>query len=1016
MRVKCHQCGAEIDVPAGAKAVVCNECGQGVDVVAEARTVQTEEQQRTPESSAATESGGRRIRVNCPACGRELTRPASEMPDRCPDCDATLETEEQTRRRKVDATAPTAATAPRPPRVRSEERREQTLGWMREHFGNRYEILEFVDSGGMGAVFKARQKRPSRVVALKIMRGAHLASSKQVRRFEREAQAVAMLQHPAIVPVYDYGEVDGQPYFTMEFVEGQDLRRYAQDNNLSRQQICRLVVRVCDAVHYAHQHGVIHRDLKPGNVLIDELERPRLLDFGLSRITGQEGGEMSMLTRTGEFLGTPRYVSPEQALREPGAVDERTDVYALGVILYELIVGVPPYPVDQARGLKLVEVLTSSNPLRPSALHPDIPRDLELILLKAVSPDKGRRYQSAEALARDMENWLADRPIEARPATLGYRLNRWAWRNRKLLAPLSAAALIVIALSALFGWRVHRQNERSRARESMIAKLTEERRKYVSGYRTAREAVMAAVADRQWIGANFAAKNAPSFWPGESGVGDLKYRVRRAADRFVGKQVSALDELVDEQDYADARRRAEAMAKAALQMPYEPLRARLAEPAQNFRDLCWNRLQKQVEHAYRREDALRQLRRFTEALPDNPHMESARALLAEMESRSADYYMGQHRRAFTAAMDGHRWEEAKRILDSARSLLGKGTVEGTDSWRRRLEEMRHRLDTTIRPGTVERLRVGRRLPSEGGVVTGLAFTPDGALLAAGALHGTVRVWNTGDWQVIFTTERSDDEHISAVDIRADGRMLAAGAQNGTVKLWSISAPEPAAVFSRQQHAVTALQFTPEGNRLMAADLESVMFYDTGQAAPPKEPRVEGRRPAALSPDGSVLAAAVKRNGDLGIALWELPAGISVGNLPPYRNVATAAFAPGGRLLATAHTEKGLRRVRIWRIEDGKELRNWVVRKGVERVLTKNRWVLRFSPDGRMLLTADVDRDFKLWDAKTGRMLAEPPTRSGPRAAAFGPDSRALAVGYSDGSVDIWQVAADRQDNQTETEG
>ena len=144
---------------------------------------------------------------------------------------------------------------------------------MRTHFAGKYEVLDFIKSGGMGAIYKARQKRPSRIVALKVLLGGHFASATQLKRFEREAQAVALLQHPAIVPVYEYGEADGQPYFTMEFIEGTDLRTFALENRLSREELCRQMARICDAIQYAHEHGVIHRDLKPGNIMVDALKR-----------------------------------------------------------------------------------------------------------------------------------------------------------------------------------------------------------------------------------------------------------------------------------------------------------------------------------------------------------------------------------------------------------------------------------------------------------------------------------------------------------------------------------------------------------------------------------------------------------------------------------------------------------------------------------------------------------------------------------------------------------------------
>ncbi len=290
MQTPCPHCGATNELPPGARTVLCHSCHKPVHGTADAPTVTRGRTERTfPEPPTLTTA---RVRFNCPRCGKELTVPTDEPVVLCPGCGASLE--------ELDEVAQPVVTGP--PRARARAREAGTVRgteWMREHFGERFEVLEFVKSGGMGAVYRARQRMPSRIVALKVLLGGHFASSTQLKRFEREAQAVAMLQHPAVVPVYEYGEVDGQPYFTMEFVEGSDLRTFALENRLSRQEICRLVVRVCDAIQYAHEHGVIHRDLKPGNILVDALKRPRILDFGLSRapVAEEEGEQRLTLDR-----------------------------------------------------------------------------------------------------------------------------------------------------------------------------------------------------------------------------------------------------------------------------------------------------------------------------------------------------------------------------------------------------------------------------------------------------------------------------------------------------------------------------------------------------------------------------------------------------------------------------------------------------------------------------------------------------------------------------------------------
>ncbi len=223
-------------------------------------------------------------------------------------------------------------------------------------------------------------------------------------------------------------------------------------------------------------------------------------------------------------------MSPEQAMGRPKGVDERTDVFALGVMLYEMLVGALPYPVENVRGLKMIEVLSTWEPLRPSALRADFPRDLEVILLKAVARDKNERYDSARALGEDLENYLAGRPITARPATLEYLLTRWIWRHRKALVPLAAAVLVLAAVSVYYVLRLRQEVMARRARDAVISRLKPMEQRYMESFQTGRQAVDQAIRDGDWQSAHTVAELAPSFWHGEPGVGELARKVRRAAE------------------------------------------------------------------------------------------------------------------------------------------------------------------------------------------------------------------------------------------------------------------------------------------------------------------------------------------------------------------------------------------------------------------------------------------------------------------------------------------------------
>jgi len=306
-----------------------------------------------------------------------------------------------------------------------------------------YDILGEVGRGAMGIVYKARQKHPSRIVALKVMHTRRADSVDQRERFAREAQTVADLSHPGIVTLHEFGEVEGRPFFSMEFVEGQPIDGYARDKGLPLREKLSLIQRVCAAAAYAHLKGVVHRDLKPGNILVNEEGEPKILDFGLAKLTGvTDRASLRALTVDGQVLGTVPYMAPEQTLGQSSSVDMRTDVYALGVILYELVTGRLPHEPNGSPALELMRRIREEPPNPPSAITRLADDELNAIILMALEKERKCRYQSAHALAADLARYLAGEPIEAKHANGLYHVRKLVRRYR---AVLSAAALAVLA-------------------------------------------------------------------------------------------------------------------------------------------------------------------------------------------------------------------------------------------------------------------------------------------------------------------------------------------------------------------------------------------------------------------------------------------------------------------------------------------------------------------------------------------------------------------------------------------
>jgi tetratricopeptide (TPR) repeat protein/predicted Ser/Thr protein kinase len=314
-----------------------------------------------------------------------------------------------------------------------------------DHLGD-YRILGVLGQGGMGKVYLAEQQSPKRTVALKVIRPGW-ATPALLRRFEHEAEVLGRLQHPGIAQVYEAGVHDDRgervPFFAMECVRGRSLVEFAEQERLGIPERLELFAQVCDAVQHAHTKGVIHRDLKPGNIIVPDDGRPRVLDFGVARVTDADVNSRTMCTVAGELVGTVPYMSPEQIAGDAAELDTRSDVYALGVVLYELLTGKLPHDVRHSSIAHAARVIGEQEPARLSSVNRLFRGDIETIVGKALEKDRDRRYQSACDLAEDIRRFLRDEPIMARPPSAGYQLRKFARRNKPVVA---GAAAVVISL------------------------------------------------------------------------------------------------------------------------------------------------------------------------------------------------------------------------------------------------------------------------------------------------------------------------------------------------------------------------------------------------------------------------------------------------------------------------------------------------------------------------------------------------------------------------------------------
>ena len=313
------------------------------------------------------------------------------------------------------------------------------------HFGD-YELQEEIGRGGQGIVYRARQKSLNRTVALKIIALGHWATARHLKRFRLEAEAAASLNHPSIVPIHEVGERDGCCYFSMNLIEGGQLDEVVRREAISIHRAAELIAKLARTVHYAHEHGILHRDIKPGNILLDKEGEPHLTDFGLARLVETE----STVTRTTEVLGTPSYMAPEQASGNNVALTSATDTYGLGAVLYHLLTGCPPFAGGTT--YETVRLVLETDPRQPRLLNPKVNRDLSTICLKCLQKDPQRRYASALALAEDLERWLKHEPIQARRTGVVGRGKKWLQRN-PTVAAVVALSLALVAAVCVIVWK-----------------------------------------------------------------------------------------------------------------------------------------------------------------------------------------------------------------------------------------------------------------------------------------------------------------------------------------------------------------------------------------------------------------------------------------------------------------------------------------------------------------------------------------------------------------------------------
>jgi WD40 repeat protein/serine/threonine protein kinase len=898
-----------------------------------------------------------------------------------------------------------------------------------------YEVLGELGRGGMGVVYKARQLGLNRLVALKMILAGRHAGPKELARFRQEAEAAARLHHPNIVQIFDIGEAEGAPYIALELVEGGSLVRRLRGDPQPVQPAARLVETLARAIHYAHRQGIVHRDLKPANVLLAQSRQaagdgaaprhrrldevvPKVTDFGLAKRLDEPGPG----THTGEVVGTPSYMAPEQAGDRGKPVGPASDVYALGAILYELLTGRPPFKA--ATPLDTVLQVLHEEPVPPRRLQPGVPRDLETVCLKCLQKEPARRYGSAEALADDLRRFRHNVPVRARP--VGPRERLWKWARRRPLTAGLVAGLVLITLLGFAGVTWQWQEAR-RAWATALAERDEKetQRLHAESARSAADK-----ARQQTRSALYYSRIAQS---------QLQWRVNdfASAERTLGKvraDANQLDRRGWEWHYLNGLFHCDLLTLGHARggegggVAFRPDGKQLAavvgdsRPGEGGRAgevRVWEAGSGTLRHAVTVPAGLHRLAYS----PDG-----ARLALAGTDGSlvvwDADTCEELLRRshggpvaAVTFSPDGKRlatagwdrvvkvWSAAGEVLQTLQGHKGKvyavafspdGKLLATGS-----------EDNTVKLWDAETGRELHALSRHKSAVYGVAFSPDGKLLATAGSNGNLKIWEVAPRQAIQSLTGNTGAVLS-IAFSPDGRYLAFCGSDSTVRAWDVESGTYRVIYRGHSAPVECVGFSPGGGRLVSCSPGQGVVKVWDFTRHPEYATVAHTRKdveaLAFAPGGRIVSLAGGR-----LQTWDAASGLlwEERSLPVREDLLSpavlASFSPGGARVAA--------RAR----EDARVVKAWDVTSGAEAVAFRGHRLpvccVRYSPDGRLLATCACDlaaaarpQEVKVWDAVTGQALFAREGQGRPFSVAFGPAGRLLALGGEDGTIAVLEWA------------
>ena len=890
-----------------------------------------------------------------------------------------------------------------------------------------YELLSEIARGGMGVVFKARQISLNRIVAVKVVLHGPFSSPEFVTRFRTEVAAIASLRHPNIVGIYEAGQSGNDHFFSMEYIEGQSLAHAVREQPLPVRRSASYLKDVALAVDYAHQRGVLHRDLKPSNILLDALDQPRVTDFGLAKLLNSD----AELTTTGQVLGSPSYISPEQAAGTARDFGASGDVYSLGAILYHLLTGRPPFQGETVPQV-LAQVL-ADDPVPPRRLNPSVSVDLQTICLKCLQKEPARRYPSAQALAEDLGRFLANEPIRARPVSFAEKI--WLWcRRRPLLAALTVALNLVLVfgiLGILWQWRRAEHNAEGERAQRHAAE------DYAARMRLNLYAGDISFAAQAWQRGNLGlARHTLAALKPQAGEEDLRgFEWRNLWSQCGGDQLATLtghDGIVTCATFSPDGKFIASGSRDQTVRIWGAGRWEFLTTLNAATGAVWTVkftpdsrfLVTSGEGGTRLWDCAswKCLKTFP---GETASLAQTAPLVAVSEVSLFSWWKPAHPVSVWNYLTGEKVRDLPKsrvfALSPDGALLAlKNASIGIELWDVASGELRRTLteSNTVRelkfspdgnqllvlsgklPPRIHDLRSNlppTSVPGHTMDVFAADFSPDGATLATVSSDQTLRLTDLATLQTKQIL-RGHESEVWCVAFSADGKNLVTGGKDQKVLLWS-SEPLPGPPVIRHWSSLVKPFFSPDGKRLVAfgapgaRGASSVWDVETGL----RVRALTGRKVIGFSPDGTRLVR--WRDDERGLEFLALDS----------TNVTEVALAGTGEKIRdivydgfsadrkTFYATDRLSRVGIWDLATGR-LKKWF-QSPAPPISTS-----AISPDGRWLALASVPEKFiRLYDLESGRETQFHGHLDTVRGLDFSPDGATLASGSLDGTIRLWNV-------------